>query len=503
MGWANKIIGWATGNGAEVSAANELKTLTSVNSAIKIFCENDPGNALAGVPYTVSPEVDEDFRLRVANDVIFEEEDFTYTAQNFTKHSMNATTFVPSWTLQGFNTNPTNLTTTGATTLLKTYKTFSMEGTETLSLDAEVALTYASGVAIPSNQTVELAFGITTAATPWDTFDAVGFRATSAGVIGFIRNNSNSDTVPTGIMNDNTGAAWMPVSDRKYQLIVYLSPREVEFWVQDPVLDDIWLAGSIPTPTGYGAPVASQAVQALLRHTISGVTAIGMNVKLARWNVRRGGTNISTTLDVLSMRSGESILSPGTLTTTANQTVTTGSIVPTTAAVPANTTSLLASLSGIVRETLTLAAGTDGILMSYQNPALPTAVATTFAPNRRLRIDGLHYATSVETTLTGGGISKHFYIAYGSTSLSLAGVATDTATTKAYRRIQLGIVQAFGAAQAAGTIPSGNAAGYIAFSKPLYINPGEYVALVTRNIVGTAVTAGAAQHALAFDYAWE
>lgn len=504
MGWLNKIIGSSSGNIAEVNTNNELKAVTtSATSGIRVFQENDDGAALGGVPYLLSAEVDEDYRLRVANDVIFEEEDFTYTTQNFTKHRVYSTTFVPSWTLQGFNTNPTNLTTTGASVLFRTAKTFSMEGTETLSLDGELALQFASGTVVPANQQVELGFGLNATSTPYDGFDEVVIRIASTGVQGVLRNNSAVDTSSTPNFKDTTGATFSPTGDVKYQYIVYLSPREVEFWIQDPVAEKIWLAGSLPTPPGFGAPIASQAVPCFLRHTISGVTTVAMNAKLARWNVRRGGTNISTTLDVLNARAGESIYSPGTLTTTANQTITTGSITRPTAAAPSNTTALVTSLSGIVLETPTGAAGTDTILMAYGVPALPTAVATTFAPNRRLCINGVNIASAVQTALTGGGIAKHFYLAIGSTSVSLAGVATDTVTTKAYRRIQLPIAQAYSAAQAAGTLPSGDFSKSVVFQTPFYVNPGEFVALVCHNLIGTAVTAGTLQHAISFDYSWE
>ena len=504
MGWANKIIGWTTNNGAEVDASNQLlaktKADTLLGSSIRAVQENDAGLA-TGTPYLVSAEVDEDYRLRVANDVVLDEEDITYSAQNFTKHGMYATTFVPAWTTAGFNTNPTNVTTTGSSVLFKTYKTFSMEGTETLSLDLEGAFTYASGAAVPSNQTIEFGWGLNAVTTTYDCFDGTYIRANSSGVYGVLRNNSATDTSITTAFNGTDALPWVPVSGRKYQFICYLSPRSVEFWINDPVSEQTWLAGDLVPPVGYGAPIASQAVPIFLRQTISGVSAVACGFTLSRYNVRRGGTNISTSLNVLNARAGESIYSPGTLTTAANQTVTSGSLVATGAAVPANATSLLASLSGRVVETLTLAAGTDGILMSYQVPALPTAVGTTYAPNRRLRIDGIGIASFVSVVaVNAAALAKGFYIAYGSTSLSLAGVATDTVTTKAYRRVQLPIVQSYVINAAAGAMPQ-STMSYFAFQTPIFVNPGEYVALVTNN--NAAATSGAVTHNITFDFSWE
>jgi hypothetical protein len=293
------------------------------------------------------------------------------------------------------------------------------------------------------------------------------------------------------------------VINRKYQFITYLSPRETEFWISDPVADQIWLAGTIPTPAGYGAPVASQAVPVFLRQVYAAsLPSASAAFQLSRYNVRRGGTNIGTTLNVLNARAGESIYSPGTLTTTQIQAITTTGITRPAAAVPASATSTVSSLGGIYVETGTLAIGTDAILMSYQVPALPTTVGTTYAPNRRLRVDGVSIASGVTVAFATGGFQKHFYIAYGGTALTLisTGGSTDTVTTKAHRRFHLPIVQYYTATHAPGA-PNG-ASTYFAFQTPIFVNPGEFIALATYH-QGTVGTVGVITHALQFDFSWE
>lgn len=506
------IRGATSGTGAEVGTGGYLKIapeLDTVNNqanigGVRVFFENDAGQG-TGTPYLMAPEVDDDFRLRVSNDIILDEEDMTYTTQNFTKHRMDATTYVPTWTATGFNTNPSSLNTAAAATVLRTYKTFTVEGTETLALDVEVSWSYASGSSIPVNSVFETGFGLLSTTTPFDCFDGVYFRLSSAGVYGVIRNNSGTDTQISNVVNDWTGTntPWVPVSGRKYQIIIYLMTRTVEFWICDPVNDMTWLAVEMNTPPGYGSPIASPATQVFFRQSQPTAPTIASSMQVARYNVRRGGTNISTTLNVLASRAGESSLSWGTLTTTANQAIGTGSITRPTAAAPSNTAALVTSLSAIVLETPTGAAGTDTILMAYQCPALPTATGATYAQNRRLRIDGVNIASAVQTVFAGGPIAKHFYLAYGSTSVSLAGVAADTVTTKAYRRVQLPIAQAYGATAAAGTLPTGDYSKQVTFQTPIFINPGEFVALVCHNLIGTAVTTGTIQHAISFDYSWE
>jgi hypothetical protein len=273
--------------------------------------------------------------------------------------------------------------------------------------------------------------------------------------------------------------------------------------VSDPITDEIWLAGQISTPPGYGQPTASQAEQFIVRHYNSGLATIGMNFQLSRYNVRRGGTNIGTTLNVLAARAMESNLSPGTLASTANQAVATGTITR-TAGTPSNTAPVLAlSLSGIITETTSYAVNTDIMLMTYQVPALPTGVTTTYGSGKRLRVDGVNIGTSITTLLANAaGFSKHFYIAYGSTAASLQGVASDTVITKAYRRVQLPIVQYYPTVNmpVGAQVPC-NACSYV-FQTPIYVNPGEFIVLCTFH-AGTSATAGALTHSISFDYSWE
>ena len=483
------------GNNLNVTLPNDY----AYTGIVRNFSENDSGVSTGGTPYLMSPEVDDDYRLRVSNDLILDEEDLTYSAQNFTKHAMYATTFVPSWTVTGFSTNPTVITTASANILFRTYKTFSMEGTETLSLDLEGSFS----AAMVANQVIEFGFGLNAITTPYDVFDGVYYRANSTGIYGVLRNNVGTDIVQSPAFKDWLGAAWLPVVGRKYQFILYLTPREVEFWMNDATAESgAWLAASIPTPSGYGAPVASQALPLFLRQSYAAsAPATAVSFQLSRYNVRRGGTNISTTLDVLSSRAAESIYTPGTLTVGLNQAITTGSITRPAAAVPANTTAGIASLGGIYVETGTLALATDAVLMSYQVPALPVAVGTTYIPNRRLRIDGVSVASGVTTAFATGGFSKFFYIAYGSTAVSLAGVTADTVTTKAYRRIFTPIVQHYTATHAPGATNNASMSQFM-LPTPIFVNPGEFVALCTyhQGVVGTA---GVINHAIQFHYSWE
>jgi hypothetical protein len=502
MGWANKLIGWVSNNGVEVTTENRLK-IDLANAllapaevgAVRAFAENDAGQSL-GTPTLLAGEIDLDYRQRAGGDLLLEDEQLNYTAQNFTKFAQYATTFAPTHTINGWNSNPSNLTTAGAAVLYKTWKTFAMEGSQTLAFDIEGAFTYASGAAMASGNVIEFGWGMTAIATPYDWFDAFFIRTTNAGSVGVIRNNSNSDSAVSSVILAEDGATvWVPVSGRKYQFIPYITPRVCQLWINDPITETVFLAVSMPTPVGFGAPTACNALPFCFRQYQVSAPAVAAQFTLSRLSGRRGGLQTTTTLDAQGARALESAGNKiGSLGVTQIQAITTGSITRPAAAVPTNTASTLASLGGIYVETGTLAIGTDAILMSYQNPALPVAVGTTLNPNRRLRVNGVMVASGVTTAFTAGGFSKYFYLAIGSTALSLQGVAADTANTKAARRIHIPIVQHYTPTHAPGA-PNNASMTYFELPSPEYINPGEFVEIVSYH-QGTAGVTGVITHAM-------
>lgn len=510
MAFDSNIRGAVSNNGAEVSASFQLKIQPEIDAAgspkniggVRAYSENDQGLSV-GTPFLVSNECDIDYRSRISVDTILDEESFAYTAQNFTKHSTFATTYAPSFTLTGFNTNPTNSLVAGASTLIKSNKTFSLVGSETISLDAEISVTYQSGTQLPANNIVEFGFGVGATTAPYDIFDGIYFRINPTACYAVIRNNSATDTATSNNFLATDGVTvWQPVSGRRYQFLVYWMVRNIQIWISDPVLNSVWLASNVNCPAAAGSVVSSPALPIFVRQSQPSAPTLWATVSVGRYSVRRGGQNIASSLADFNSRATDGLYSPGTLTTTFNQSITAGSVTRPATAVPSNITTLLSSLSGIVLETGTLAIGTDGILMSFQNPALPVTVQTTFTPQRRLRIDGVRIGSSVQAAFTAGGFAKYFYIAYGSTTLSLAGVATDSAAAKAYRRVMLELVQAYTATQAAGTLPAQIGVSNIQFKNPIYVNSGEFIALCTYHIGNAGVT-GVLQHNVSFDYAWE
>ena len=161
-----------------------------------------------------------------------------------------------------------------------------------------------------------------------------------------------------------------------------------------------------------------------------------------------------------------------------------------------NTTAALGTgLGGQFTWQPTLAVGTDGILCSYLNP-----VGSVNQTPRTMMITGVRIQSAVSTTaLTGGPVVEAYSLAYGHTALTLATTESGsftTATAKAPRRIALGF-ESFASAAAVGAMSAGDAV-HMSFASPIPVNPGEYIAIVAKNL-GVVTTAGVITSLVTFD----
>lgn len=487
MALDTNLRGFGSGTGVEVTTGNFLKVIQETDSTatanigcVRNFSENDTGS-FTTVPQLMSPETDLDFRQRSASDTMFDQEQFCYTAQNTGKHIYRNTTMTMGWTVNGLQTNASSITTTTTGASVQTYAFFPVYGTSTLAADMEVAFT-----AQPTaNTTIDFGMFIPNTSNPFNPTDGAYFRLTSAGLQGVI--NYNGTETSSGIF-----PGYSYNNNEKHQYILYITQRYVEFWYNDgtdPTATN--MLGVISTPAGNGSPCMAGALPLCIRHAIVGGAAGGViQAVLSNYNVRAGGFLIANEMGDIGNRcfGSHQGLSGGTMGSLANYA---NSANP-TAAVPTNTTAALGTgLGGQFWETDTLAVTTDGVICSYQVPA-----GTVNLAGRRLIINGVTIDSYVQTALTGGGYNAQFVLAFGHTAVSLA--TAEAATTKAPRRVPLGVQ----------TVASGAVALTLLqrvtqdFQKGIYVNPGEFVAVVKKK-VGTAPSAGVIAHVITFDYGWE
>lgn len=448
-----------------------------------MFSENDTGEA-TGTRYVKSPETDEDYRLRVALDTILDRETFNYTAQNTGKHTHTFTTMTATVSAAGLLANSGNITTTSTGFTFGSFAEFPC-GMAACATYCEMSMSFSATTA-PANATFDIGMfrrGATTAFAP---LDGIYFRADSTGFKGVVNLN--------GVETQTSAFNFTAVANQNYLVTLTITEKEVEFWI-----DNVRM-GSI-TAVAAGQLFRSVNLPWSLRHANVGAAASGFQVTVTDYTISLGGPNVdSSTLAQVGNRTLGAYqgLSGGTMGSLASYA---NSANP-TAAVPTNTTSaVLTALGGQGWETASLAVNTDGIIMSYQVPAGSVTVR-----GQRLVITGISLMSYIQTVIVGGPYVAQYSLAFGHTSVSLATAETAsfaTATTKAPRRIALPqFTQLVTAAQAVSTMVSQPGGASITFQNPIYVNPGEFVALVSKH-VGTVGTSGTVAHVIALDYGWE
>jgi hypothetical protein len=457
-----------TGAGVERQGGPSEAGFTTIQS------ENDPGS-ITGARKVLSPETEGDYRLRVSQDFIYDDETFNYTAQNTSKHNYLNTTMTATWNAGGVLTNATSITTTTTGAQIRSYAYFPIFNSGILTYIQQELSFSAQPTA---NTIVDFGAFISSGANPFTPTDGVYFRINSGGVFGVINHNGSESTTSAFSFTYN--------NNEVYKFTITVSNNETQFWINDV------LYGTIATPVGQAQPCMSSSLPYAIRHAITGGAAGSVyQATLRGYGISTGGGQFTKE----SQKLGNSIygsytgLSGGTIGMLANYN---NSANP-TAAVPTNTTAALGTgLGGQFWETDTLAVTIDGIICSYQVP-----VPTVNLPGRRLCITGVAIDSFVQTALTGGGYVAQFSLATNHTALSLA--TAQSASTKTSVRIPLGAISI----SAGVGFPNHFARIEQDFSSaPIYVNPGEFVAVVKKKI-GTAPSAGVIGYVICFKYGWE
>jgi len=447
-------------------------------AAVKFFSENDDGSKI-GTPTLFSPETDDDYRLRTANDILLDSETYNYTAQNTGKHTYTSTTLTFTWTTAGMTTNGGNVVTTNIGATYGTYAEFPVFGANSLYAEFEAGFTNQP----VTNSTIDFGMFRRGATTQFAPADGVHFRLNSAGLFGVVNNNGSEIT--SNIFD------FTYIENKKYQFIITITQRDVKFWIDNVCY------GAILTQVGQGQPFMSSTLPISIRHAHSGTAGGIINMVLSNYTLTSGGNNILRGLGELgnAIYGSYQGLSGGVM---GGLTVYTNSTNP-TAAVPANTSltaNLPAGLGGQAWETTTTAVNTDVILMSYQVPAGSVSV-----PGKRLKIRSVKMSSFIQTTIVGGPWVNTYALAFGHTSASLA-QAEGTNTKKPRIVLLPELTNAVTAAQAAGTLCGTNGDHVCFFEEPIYVNPGEFVQFTMKR-VGTVGTAGVVSYNIQYDYSWE
>ena len=470
MALDTNIVGAVSGTGANVDADRQLLVTTNRDpakaGASVVFYENDDGSVM-GAPYNKSPEVSQDFRLRVGLDTMLFSDTFNATSQNTGnwKHSFTTMTMTQSAGFLNINAAGTS-TVANNYAYLQSWRYFQLIGTAPIAVEFTGQFT-----AYPTANEIFLA-GVGVATGAAEPVDGVWFELSSAGLYGVLRYNSGV-TTKTALVAD---VSTLPLNtNAKY--VVVIGEREIEWWINDT------LYAETNIPNANGQPFMTTALPVFMQKYNSGTVGSTPNmiVKVGDVSVTLMDLNANFTWanQMASCGLGMQGLNGGTMGSPQIQWANTA--LPTAAAATNTTAALGAFLGGIFLMNAPATSATDVIIASYQNPIGGVNQTPRTIKLRGIKVDAVNTVAAVATTASTFAVA----VAWGGTALSLAQAETASFannTTKARRIQPIGVIS-FPVGAAVGAQASGI---QFDFEAPLIINPGEYVQIIAKILVGTA-----------------
>lgn len=418
-------------------------------------------------------------RLTVGQPVALLNETFNYTALNTGIFSQAVTTQTVTLAGGTLNLNASAITTLSTYSSIKTYQYFPLYSDLALYCVMDAALT----VAPQTNCSIE--FGFFQFATTAAATDGAFFRYDTGGTLKCVLVNNGVEYTVTVVTAPSAGAM------TKYKIIC--ENDRIIYYINSAC------QAIIDSPAGLGMPTfsAAQPFSARIINTAS-APSLANTLKLGYLFIGlQDAAGLGKSMAEVAAMSGKSGIqgqSGGTLGSTALLPNVTTTVNPAGAAMTNTTSPAGSGLGGLFSVLPTLAQGIDGILGSYLNP-----VPTINLSGKTLYIKGVKFHGAVTTILAGGPVAYGYYMAVGSTALTLVTVDAITGT-KAPRRTAVGF-ETFPVTAAVGTLGS-QSGTYMAFNAPIAVNPGEYVHFIARNF-GTVTTTGVISVLVSVDSYWE
>ena len=447
-----------TGPVAEVDAGNALKTNLGKDTATAgyavMMSEKDSG-AVTGTPYITSPEVSEDYRLRVGLDTLLLNAQFNAAAGDFNRFTtILASTGTVTYS-GGFCVLATPVTTATAA-YIRSWNCFPILGASQTWVEWEGAV-----ASLPvAGHIIEIGAGIlvTPATVTSGLADGCVFRYTGADLVCVVNYNGN-ERISAPITR--------PSATVGHKYSISISSNEAEFWI-----DDI-LQCTVAAPSGFSGTTSSQNIPVFARcYNVS--SAVVQSLSMSTVIVTLADFHTSKPwADQMCGQGWNANSAP-----LANYTANWANAIAPVAATPTAAAAGYATLGGQWAVVAASAAiqETDLVLFAYLNP-----MSTPLVTGRTMYITGCSLDTWNATAAIG--VTAHILqwgIGVGASQVTLATVA-DTALVKQTRRCPLG-AQYWPAAAAIGTL--GTPINKM-FTSPLTVNPGEYVHIFYKVPIGT------------------
>jgi hypothetical protein len=430
-------------------------------------------------------EINVNHRIRFGTDNILFQDSFEYNAQasgiwNAAASASPAVSF--SYTSSSVFLNSGSTTGAGATALLSTWKYFPLYNGVGLLLEMDL------NVPQVTDATTTIEFGLFQATGTSTPSDGVFFRLTNNTLYGVLNYGGTETTLNlSGVQTINI---FKPYTIRVEQELT-------TFWIDGTML------GGIATPAAQAGPCISTYQPITFRTIGTSTTASTVKVGETRLFIQDVTTNRpwSQVMSGMGLHGSQGY---GGMTQGTTAYYTSDMAIGAGIALANATQATYVGLGGQFDVLPTLAANTDGILCYFRVPIGSSTVA-----GRSLVITGIKIQGFVTTALTNAAPVIYSYsLAYGATALTLAQTeaAGGASTTKAYRRVPIGVEQ-YGINAAIGVLgKSSNDFGMnglnMKFDSPIMANQGEYVTIAVKN-VGTVTTAGVITILVAVDSYWE
>ena len=477
-----RVEGNTSGNVAEVDANNQLKITGNLTQSLAGFesqtTETDPGTISGVGRFMRELNCSDDYRLQVGQSTPIFDYQFVNTAQDtnywYYKFATMTATQGSGWLLMNAN----SATASGNYCYMQSWRYFKVMGSAEVYIEMTINLTAAP----VANEIVEFGLFLGTAGTV--PADGAYFRLTSAGLIGVV--NSNGTETPTGTI---------PVTltpGVSYRLGINLTLQQVDFWYSNGAATTFTtdvLGAILVTAAANCQPFASNALPICFMYRNSGLVSgtPQMQFKVGSVHVEQCDLALGAPYSHIQAAAGLAYQGqPGG--TQGPDNYYTNAVAPTVFAWVAAATGAMAGIGGIAVCNPSTVAGTDGVIFSYQNPA-----GTVSYIGRTLVITGVQVQSGVSTILANtAALALAYSIGFGHTAATLATSTSGsftTATTKAPRIVPIGF-ETYGINAAVGVVGCPTPITLDLSQSPIIVNPGEYVALVVRN-VGGVTTSGA------------
>jgi len=491
MSFASKIVGFLTGNGAEVDLNNNLlinmpmdmtkagyvnvagriEGVTDAQDSVRPLYMSAEGRAHVGVDRPV-------FYVNFAGSAT----SANAIPQDVLKQTATTMTATAGSTAGGFLWLNSGLSVATAVGIAyQTYNTFQTYGGYGTRYEFE-AMPINCFNAV--NKVLELGIGLITDAKTDGLLDGICFRWTKVGTLIGVISVAGTE-YQTANMN-------IPADNIMHRFSIVVNQLGVDFWI-DGVLQLTYLI-----PTGVVGPTFQTNLPLLARIYNAVVTpALAPQVKIAEiWISQMGMDWQKPWSHIMAGMGQHSANVPfGSAIGESAVNFLNATAIPATAA-GSNTAALVTGLGGHYQVNAiagALTAAQELIITSYQIPVQSATQASKKYICTGMRITGINTGAAVATTPT----TLLWGVAWGHTAVSL--VTADAVNTKAPRHMKVGTMYFPIAAVVGQSATDIN----VAFSTPFTVNPGEFIASTVRFVVGTATASQVITGSVSFEGYWE